>query len=101
MKAFIQFWEESELGCGVRPDGCSLHLEEIHYKKFIKSVYSKRDNVVPNEYDRIKGDLLEVEISKSLFDELLLNDGSLRLPQHSTNNLINFGEIKLENELND
>lgn len=94
-KVYLQLWEESEIGSGVTEDGCSLHLDEDQSKKFIKSIYKEREEQdVPNSYERINGEILEVKVSNSLFKEISKTKLGLRLPQHSFTNLKNLGEIK-------
>lgn len=94
-KVFAQIWEESQLGEGVREDGCSLHLSIEDAKSFIKSVYKDRDiKNVPNSYERISGEILEVKISNSIYKELTKSKYGIRIPQHSFSNLKNLGEIK-------
>lgn len=94
-KVYVQIWEESELGNGVKEDGCSIHLSIDNAKNFIKNIYSvRKSDEVPNSYERISGDLLEIKISNSLYRELLKNRFGLRIPQHSFTNLKNLGEIK-------
>jgi hypothetical protein len=40
---YLQYWEESERGWGVRPDGCSLHLTKDDCKSYIQKTYESRD----------------------------------------------------------
>ena len=102
MKAYLQYWEESERGWGVRSDGCSIHTSLDEHKKFIDQIYSKRDpNQVPDEYDRVVDEPFEVEISDALYNEMMNEGGTLRLMQHSFNNLKNLDEIKIEIEEDD
>ena len=91
-KVYLQYWEESERGWGVRPDGCSLHLTMEEQKKYIESIQESRmnDKEVPYEYDRVVGDPFEVMIKDDLYDEV---KNSLRLYQHQMNNLIKLEEI--------
>ena len=90
-KVYLQFWEESERGWGIRPDGCSLHLTVEDHKRYIKSIYDSRLNEsVPYEYDRIVGEIIEVMIKDTLYDEI---KGSYRLWQHEMNNLTKLEEI--------
>jgi hypothetical protein len=94
-KVFAQIWEESELGQGTKEDGISLHLTFENAKNFIKSVYKDRDSRdVPNSYERVVGEIIEIKISNSLYKELNKNKLGLRVPQHSFTNLKNLGEIK-------
>lgn len=95
-KIYMQYWEESERGWGVRPDGCSLHITLKDRVDYIKSVYSKRDpDNIPLEYDRIVGEAIEIEVSYEIFDEVLKNGNSLRLMQYSMNNLRKLQEIQI------
>lgn len=95
-KLYLQYWEESERGWGVRPDGCSLHLEQSDHNKFIESVYSDRnESSVPDEYDRVVGGLIDVYVSETLYNEIVKNGGSLRLMEYNMNNLRNLRDIKI------
>ena len=91
-KVYLQYWEESERGWGVRPDGCSLHLTLDEHKKYIKSIYDSReeDTEVPDEYERIVGEPIEVMVDPALFSII---EGTLRLLQYEMNNLIKLEEL--------
>jgi hypothetical protein len=54
-KVLLQYWEESERGWGVRPDGASLHKDMDSHKEYVDRIYDAREfeNVVPDEYDRV------------------------------------------------
>jgi hypothetical protein len=91
-KCIFQFWEESERGWGVRPDGCSIHLNKEELNNYIKDIYKNRGDEIPNEYDRIIGTPLECFISNKLYDELN-QSGHLRLLEFEKNNLILMEEI--------
>ena len=92
-KVFLQYWEESERGWGVRPDGCCLHLSKEDNKKWLDFIYKEREThtEVPYEYDRPVGELLEVMIKDDLHDSI--QNGSLRLMEHEMNNLLKLEEI--------
>lgn len=95
-EAIIQFWEESERGWGVRPDGASIHLNIESCKSYIDEIYSKRDSKnVPFEYDRIIGSPIEVKINADIFD-ILVNVKNIRFPQYQLNNLIKLKDIILD-----
>lgn len=97
MKAYLQYWEESERGWGVRPDGCSIHVDLKSHTNYVDEVYRDRTfhHHVPDEYDRIVGNPIEVEISEKLYVDLL-EKKNLRLSEVETNNLIKFNEIILD-----
>jgi len=93
-RCYFQRWEESERGWGIRPDGCSLHLSEDLHKKYLNEIYTIRqsETLVPYEYDRITGPLIECFISDTLF-ELVRGKNSLRLMEYEMNNLVKIEEI--------
>lgn len=92
-KCVIQFWEESERGWGVRPDGCSIHIDEIGLSKYVGRVYEKRDpNNVPDEYSRVSGSPFECFVSDELLEKIKY-DGYIRLWENEKNNLINIGDL--------
>ena len=70
-KVYLQYWEESSRTFGITPDGCSLHLLMCDVNTYIESIYNGRENIIPEEYDRIVGDPIVVMISSSIFNELL------------------------------
>jgi len=93
-KVYLQYWEESERGWGIRPDGCSLHIDLNSHHSYIKNYLQDRDpNNVPHEYDRIVGDPIEVIVSDAIFVEVK-NMGSIRLMQTSLSNLKRLKEIE-------
>jgi hypothetical protein len=91
-KCILQFWEESERGWGVRPDGCSLHLNESECEKYVNNVYKDRNDDVPHEYDRIVGHPIYCFVSDNLYTKLVKN-GYLRLMENEKNNLVKMEEI--------
>ena len=96
----MQYWEESERGnkskpTSIRPYGCSLHITEIDYKSYLDEIYSTRDvSNIPSEYDRIVGELIEVNVSDEIYNEILKYSNSLRIMQHSLNNLKKLQDIQ-------
>ena len=91
-KVNLQLWEESERGWGVRPDGCSLHIDLVERDKYVKSIYDERGDEVPYEYDRIVGGVISVFIDDDLFKSIK-EKKSIRIPQSSLNNLISLNEL--------
>lgn len=91
-KCVFQLWEESERGWGVRPDGCSIHLDDTELKNYLDNIYNNRGYEVPNEYDRTVGDSIECFISDNLYNKLL-ESGNIRLFESEKNNLISMEEI--------
>ena len=96
-KVLLQFWEESERGWGVRPDGCSLHMTIYDLDKYLKRVYTNRDITnVPDEYERTYGDPVEVYVNTLLFDKIKNN--SIRLSEYEFNNLKKSEDIIFEED---
>ena len=91
-KVTLQLWEESERGWGVRPDGCSLHIDSIERDVYLKSVYDSRGDEVPYEYDRIVGNSVSAFIDDDLFKSIM-EEKSVRISQSSFNNLISLNEL--------
>lgn len=78
---WMQRWEESEAGWGVREDGMSLHLTEESVTTYIEKTYSDRDpsGPVPAEYTRHDGKAVKVALlSSELYNKILENDGMIR-----------------------
>lgn len=48
----VQKWEESEAGCGTRPDGYSLHLSHEDAKAFVADYWARMPDEVQDEYSR-------------------------------------------------
>lgn len=93
-KCYFQRWEESERGWGIRPDGCSLHINSDIHKEYLEFIYLDRqkDLIVPDEYDRVVGDLIECFVSDVVYENIL-KEKSIRLMEYEMNNLISMGEI--------
>lgn len=92
-RCFFQRWEESERGWGVRPDGCSLHLTSDSYNIYLNNIYDARQNdIVPNIYDRVVGNLIECFVSDILFNSLK-ESNDMRLMEHEMSNLVSLQEI--------
>jgi hypothetical protein len=89
----LQLWEESNQNDGVFSNGCSIHLTEGDRLKFISDIYSNRDNSdIPNEYDSIVGNGIEVFVTDSIYN--LVNDSkSVKISEVEFQNLIKFEDI--------
>jgi hypothetical protein len=95
-RVFLQLWEESERGWGVRPDGCSLHIDNIELDKYVDNIYKDRGDDIPNEYERTIGSSIETFIDDELFDKVI-SSKSIRISQSSLNNLILMNELIIKN----
>lgn len=91
-KVILQLWEESERGWGVRPDGCSIHIDESTRSKYVKNIYKDRTDDVPDTYERVVGEPQIVFIEDKLFD-VVKKESSVRLLEHELNNLIKFEDM--------
>lgn len=98
-KIVLQLWEESIRGSGIRPDGCSIHVDTAERDRYVESIYASRrgSSSVPEEYERIVGSPVEAYIDDSMF-ESLKSDKSIRLAQHQMNNLVEMEDIILRDE---
>jgi hypothetical protein len=98
-KIVLQLWEESGRKWGVRPDGCSIHIDSAERDRYVESIYSARrgSESVPEEYDRIVGSPIESYIDDALF-ETLKKDKSIRLAQHEMNNLVGMEDLIIRDE---
>jgi hypothetical protein len=71
-KVIVQDWEESERGWGVRPDGFTFHLNAKDHEAYVKGFYGEFNNAkeVPDEYTRVSGDPVELEVAASIVAKL-------------------------------
>jgi hypothetical protein len=101
MEVILQYWEESERGWGLRPDGCSLHIDARSHEDYVDMIYRDRTfyHSVPQEYDRIVGNPVKVIVIESLYERVLTKK-TIRLSEVETNNLIKLKEITTKNDLN-
>lgn len=93
-KCYFQRWEESERNWGVRPDGCSLHLDMNTHSKYLEEIYNIRQSEysIPYEYDRISGGVIECFVTDDIYN-ILLKNKSIRLMEYELNNLFKLNEI--------
>ena len=89
----LQYWEESERGWGVRPDGASIHFSTIDHRFYLNEIYNSRDSKnIPDEYDRVVGGPIKAMVNNSLFNEVM-EKKSLRISQYQLNNLMKLNDI--------
>ncbi len=93
-KVIMQLWEESERGWGVRPDGCSLHVDTIERNNYVDNIYKKReqDLTIPSEYDKIVGIGVDIFVDDDIFKKII-SERSIKIIESDLNNLINMGQI--------
>lgn len=91
-KVFLQLWEESNASGDFLNDGCSLHIDIKSRNNYVKDIYSNRGDNIPERYDRIVGDYVEVFVSDSLFNKVEV-EKDVKLSEPSFNNLLKFEEI--------
>jgi hypothetical protein len=91
-KVVLQLWEESNTKEGFLSDGCSLHINLEERNKYISSIYSERDDNVPNQYDRTVGDEVIVFVDDKIFNMIEI-EKSVKLNEASFQNLLKFEEI--------
>jgi len=90
-------WEESERGWGTRPDGCSLHLGEIDYRKYVKDYWDRQpdkiNGLAPDEYSRPAGSPVEVFVSQNLYNRIKESENGLRFWKHQETKLVSEKEL--------
>jgi hypothetical protein len=92
-KVFLQLWEESNTKEGFLSDGCSLHINLKERNEYVDSVYKDRDiTIVPNYYDRIVGETIDVYVEDRLFN-MIEKEKSVKIDEASFQNLLKFEEI--------
>ena len=96
-KIVLQLWEESERGWGIRPDGCSIHLDDKERLLFIDNEYSNRSESIPDEYERIVGGPLDAYVTDSIFG-ILTESKSIRLAQHEMSNLLTLEDLIIKED---
>lgn len=84
----FQEWEESERSWGTRPDGWSLHLTRNHRDAYVKKHNEDQhkffvsqgmsNDAVPDEYTRVCGEPVLVNVTKSIYDRVKKNGGDYR-----------------------
>ena len=71
-----QKWEESERGWGTRPDGYTLHLTDLHRRRFIQAHWDSLPDEAPDEYSRPCGTPYTCEVSEEIYRELQERGGN-------------------------
>ncbi len=66
-----QKWEESEAGWGTRPDGYSIHLNEVSLKAYIDAYLDSMPDEVQPEYSRPDGTPYWFEATKDQYEEVI------------------------------
>ena len=62
-----QYWDESERGWGVRPDGFSLHRTMADLDAFVKEHNDRLPtDYIPDEYTRVSGEPKALDVPKSI-----------------------------------
>ena len=90
--AYIQEWEESERGWGVRPDGASVHKTQEGLEAFVKENWGNRQTiVVPDEYSRPRGAPYFMNVPNEVYNRIGKEDGTWVGP-------IEFYNIKKDNQ---
>jgi len=98
-KVILQLWEESNQNDGLFSNGCSIHLNEDERIKFVSNIYSNRESGdIPNEYDSIVGEGIEVFVTDSIYN-LLSTSNSVKISEVEFQNLIKFEDIIYNTEM--
>lgn len=98
-KVILQLWEESNNNNDFLSNGCTLHLDIKDRNNYVDSIYECRKySTIPDKYDRIIGNGIQVFISENLYD-LLSKKKFIKLTESSYQNLKNFSEILIKEEV--
>lgn len=98
-KVILQLWEESNNNNDFLSNGCTLHLDIKDRNNYVDSIYeSRKYSTIPDKYDRIIGNGIQVFISENLYD-LLSKKKFIKLTESSYQNLKNFSEILIKEEV--
>lgn len=97
-KVILQLWEESSNNNEFLSNGCTLHLDLKDRNKYVDSIYESRNfSAVPDKYDRIVGEGIQVSISEDLYNHLF-SKKVVKLTESSLQNLKSFSEILFNKE---
>lgn len=68
----VQNWEESERSWGVRPDGFTVHISKEQRDAYVSWYNQTFNNLseAPDEYTRVSGAPIEVEVDDKLFERI-------------------------------
>ena len=97
MKSIVYVaWLESERGWGVRPDGCSLHLNPEDFKAYMKQYWSEMPKQVPDEYSRPCSDPTEALVKNSLYQKIKKSENGLRFWEYEIDKMLKRKDITLK-----
>ncbi len=91
-KFYYQRLENYIRNSGVIPRACSLHTNSIVHHSYICDIYSKRGDIIPEEYDKVCGDTVICYVEDDLY-EIILQDGNVRVPETGLQNMLEMCEI--------
>jgi hypothetical protein len=74
----VQKWTESERGWGTRPDGYSLHLSEVHLKRYVEEYWARMPNSVPDEYSYPDGTPYTFEADAETYEKVKASSNGIR-----------------------
>jgi len=95
-KVIIGFWEESHIEGDIIPDGCSIHLTDGDRQEYLESVYSKRTDDIPDNYERVVDNTGYIGyISDTIYDKLVV-EKTIRVTQVELRNLMHLEEVVVE-----
>ena len=78
-QVLCQMWEESERGWGTRPDGFSLHVDQVAVNAFIKAYWAEMpDGPAPDEYSRPLGNPFLVEVDDEKYKQVIESTCGIR-----------------------
>lgn len=92
-KVVLQLWEDYERGKGIRPSGCSIHINSEERDKYISQIYKDRsiDNI-PYEYENTLGEEIVAFVDDQLY-KIVEKEKNVRLSENQFNNLVLMEEL--------
>jgi len=76
---WIQAWEESERGYGIRSDGYSMHSSKADVQKFIKKYWDSMPDAVPGSYSRPTGLPFQAEVEPGYYSRVENSTDGMRI----------------------
>lgn len=91
--AYIQIWEESSENSDPITIGASIHINEENCINYIESKYKKRPKKVPKKYIYKLGNYTKCMISKTLYEQVKIENGFTFIKDYQLYNLVIFNKI--------
>lgn len=77
-RLLCQKWLESEQGWGTRPDGYSLHMNDLDRETYVDEYWETMPKEVPQEYSRPDGTAYWCPVSEETYEKVKASKNGLR-----------------------